>query len=567
LIFVLLLVVAGVGARVALAYWEMRRGGGELADAEAQLRAHDATKAAEAVRRADQRFVRAHQFSGALGMAWVGAVPLLGSPAHALADAARAGREVAAAGLLLAREAQVVEDAAKSIDASHNVAPVHNALVGAGESLVQAHAQLRSAEQSLQGPAGAFAPPISQPARKLQRTIAGFRHQISGATRGIELVRELTDASTRTRLLVLSQDTFELRPTGGFVGSYGILRIEGGRLTLDDYDNVASLPPPNPPLDAPIELARAIDHPFDISEVNWWPDFPYSARLAADMYKRQGGGDVDGVVAITENLLARLIGIFGQVEVPGYAPVVEKGLGKRIVYEVEEKQPPDVPRKKFLTLLAHTVLERALRPAGNQTFAVANAFSDAAGAGDVQAWFADPNRQSKLTGSAWSGALPRTSGDFVMMVEANMTASKANADLRRSATYEVHKRRGRLVARLDVRYRNTAARSRTNPYYNGFLRVYVPKGARPVDEEVVRDRGVAPDAPYEVFSVPVYAPAGGTDHVVIEYRLPSRLSTSHHRLLWVRQAGTPHDTLVVNAGGHKTKADPRQRELRINVST
>ena len=37
------------------------------------------------------------------------------------------------------------------------------------------------------------------------------------------------------RLLLLSQDTLELRATGGFIGSFGVLRFSHGTARLEDF--------------------------------------------------------------------------------------------------------------------------------------------------------------------------------------------------------------------------------------------------------------------------------------------------------------------------------------------
>jgi hypothetical protein len=317
----------------------------------------------------------------------------------------------------------------------------------------------------------------------------------------------------------------------------------------------------------PPDLAIALGRPWDVSNANWSPDFPTTARTTREMFLRQGGGRVDGVVALTEQVMADLVGVVGPVDVPGYEkPVTEDGFEQRVVYEVELKRPQDVPRKRFLVALAHEVFERVLRLPGKDVPKIVSAL-ETGHAGDVQAWFADPGRQRAVAGTSWAGTLPApTRSDFLMLVEANLTAGKANADLTRRVTYHVERDRGgQLVADLNIAYRNDGASTSVNPYYNGFLRVYVPRGARLLPRQgAIRDDGEAPEGRYRVFSSSVVVDPEGQARVHMRYSLPASVAPkSHYRLRWVRQTGTSRDGLTADAGGTVVHADPSERVVEL----
>src|SRR5436190_19411216 len=111
------------------------------------------------------------------------------------------------------------------------------------------------------------------------------------------------------------------------------------------------------------------------------------------------------------------------------------------------------------------------------------AFGNSASAGDRQVYISDPALQGDVAGTPVEGALPKPAGDFLQVVDSNLTASKANADLVRNVSYRVKKGKdGAAVATLDITYANNGAATDVNPYYNGYLRVYVPKGATLAEE-------------------------------------------------------------------------------------
>jgi hypothetical protein len=398
------------------------------------------------------------------------------------------------------------------------------------------------------------------------------QRQLAAGGRGLGLIADLTAPDTDVRLLLLAQDSMELRATGGFVGSYGVLHFKGGTAKLEQYTDAGSLPLPVPPMPAPKELANAVGNAWELTNVNWSPDFPTTARTATEMFRRQGGGEVAGVIAITQHLMEDLVAALGPIKLPGYEqPVTADGLAQRILYEVELKQPHDEPRKKFLVELADAVFARIFALAPHEVPSVVSALGHAAGAGDLQVYFGDPGRQAAVAGTALEGALPMVPGDFLMTVETNMSAGKANADLVRNIHYTVTPGPdGRLKASLEIEYRDTGAVTEVNPYYNGYLRVYVPKGSTLIEHgDLTTQAQDAPDGPYGVFGKAVFVPADG-ERVVesFEYLLPkSAVKDGRYRLTWLRQAGTNADTLTATVGDRTftEAADPRRLDIDVKA--
>ncbi|HUR17786.1 MAG TPA: DUF4012 domain-containing protein [Acidimicrobiales bacterium] len=497
------------------------------------------------------------------------AVPLLGSPSKAIVDVTRAGVEVVAAGMTLAEVSASLPTSATASLNGHDLAGLHASATEAAADLALAERHLRAAGRFLRGPSGAALPPVSRLASKLASEVKRGRQEVAGARRGLGVIASLTASGRETRLLLLSQDSLELRPTGGYVGSYGVLHFSAGNVTLERYDATENLPEPQPRLEPPRDLEPWLPRWWGLSNVNWWPDFPTTGQTAREMFKRQGGGDVDGVVAITELAIARLVGAMGPLQVPGYPePVVEEGFERRSLYEVELKRPLDEPRKKFLIELANVVFGRLFDLPAGEFAGVARAVDASVGAGDIQIWFADPALQGVVQHSAWSGRLPAADRDFLMLVDANLSASKANLGVTKEVTYRVRRDGGDLLAHLEVVVRNEAApEENLNPYYNGFLRVYVPRRsqlltARPGQ----RDDGRADDGSYRVFSQALDVHPRAEQRVVFDYLLPDSVAPDgRYRLNWIRQAGTARDSLTAVVGRRIRQADPTQRSFVVSA--
>ncbi|MCU1459958.1 MAG: hypothetical protein JWO37_33 [Acidimicrobiales bacterium] len=497
-------------------------------------------------------------------------VPLIGSPGRAITSASDAGRDAVAAGrVLAAAAASFPTHGAAGID-GHDLSAFNGAAIRSTGALTDAEQKLDSARHRLNGPAGAMLPPVSGAARSMIKVVDQARKQLDGARRGLSLLGDLTAPTTDAKILLLSQDTMELRATGGFIGSFGIVHFNHGTVKLERYDSLDALPPPDPPMTPPQALRRSLPSWWGISNVNWWPDFPTTAATAREMFRRQGGGTVDGVVAITNDTMASLVGVVGPVQVPGYAqPISEPEFADRVLYEVELKQPKDNPPKKFLTNLSHEVFDRVFQLSGSQVPGLATSLGKSVGIGGLQTWFVDRSRQAAVAGTALSGALPETSGDFLMLVDSNLTSSKANRELTRDVTYEMKRDdRGRLVGKVEVIYRNSGAASTINPYYNGYLRIYVPGGARLIGvQSGVRDEGMASDGPYRVFGLDAFVLPGSTKSYVVNYELPSSVAPgSAYHLQWRRQPGTSSDVLTAHIRGRTYTLAPRNADLVVNVT-
>lgn len=565
-----------VGALAALAMGRLASARRELGLARSQLKAaqhalvtRNDPLAQRGLENADRLLLSAGRNARAFPLGLVRAFPLLGSPARAMTAAARAGREVAASGrVLVAASASFPTSTSSALD-GQDLSAFHSAAVRSADAAAGAEAHLVTARDILAGPAGAILPPVSGAARAIRSDVDDGRRRLDRVRQGLAVLADLTDPRTELRLLLVAQDSLELRPTGGYIGSYGVLQFSKGTVRLETYQATEDLPSPQPPLAPPRELAGFLPGHWGVSNANWWPDFPTSAAVARELFKRQGGGDVGGVLAVTEYATARLVGAVGPLKLPGYAqPVVEDGFDQRALFEVELKRPLDQPRKRFLIELAGVLFDRMFRLPADRVPALADAMTRSVGAGDVQLWFSDTVRQQRLEGTVIAGRLPVATGDFLMLVDANLTASKANLGLTKNAHYRIRRLGRRLAARLEVRVRNDAAASGLNPLYNGLLRVYAPPGARLLEESRRQVQQPAQDGNFQVFSQRLLVRPGEEQFVIFEYELPPTVQEGdRYQLTWTRQAGTPRDSFRATIDGRVVEATEavRHTELRRTI--
>jgi hypothetical protein len=119
--------------------------------------------------------------------------------------------------------------------------------------------------------------------------------------------------------LVLFQNNRELRPTGGFIGSFALLNFKQGKLAdwriYDVYDADGQLlghvEPPGP-----IKKYLESDGGWYLRDANWDPHFPASAEKIEWFLGKELHQSVEGVIAVDFDLIQNLISDIGSLNLP-----------------------------------------------------------------------------------------------------------------------------------------------------------------------------------------------------------------------------------------------------------
>ncbi|MBM3946523.1 MAG: DUF4012 domain-containing protein, partial [SAR202 cluster bacterium] len=121
--------------------------------------------------------------------------------------------------------------------------------------------------------------------------------------------------------LLLGQNENEPRGSGGFLGVVAQATVSDGVLApLKYYDSgnlnqqPASLNPPSPP---GYYWYFYMSHML-FQDANWYPHFPATAELLAEMFRRKTGVQADGVLTANKRLTLDLVELFGDIRVPGH---------------------------------------------------------------------------------------------------------------------------------------------------------------------------------------------------------------------------------------------------------
>src|SRR3989344_5610276 len=88
------------------------------------------------------------------------------------------------------------------------------------------------------------------------------------------------------KYLILFQNPSELRPTGGFPGTYGVVSFKDGKLQDFKVDDVYNLDGQLQELIIPPVQLQHITPNWGMRDTNWFVDFPTSARKTMEFYEK-----------------------------------------------------------------------------------------------------------------------------------------------------------------------------------------------------------------------------------------------------------------------------------------
>ena len=200
-------------------------------------------------------------------------------------------------------------------------------------------------------------PPLASATTEVQELARPVRVLLRRSQAMLELERYVF--SGQHRFLLVSQNSAELRPTGGFMGSYGLIEFGPEGFHLTRYAAIETLP--RDTLNLPIPPGRQVQYNhYYFRNANWWMDFPTTAAQMLPFWENLKQPPIDGIVAIDIPAIRDLVELFGPITVPeSEVPLTAENLLDQLMYIVEHKMVDAGPaRKQVLVSLSEELLDR-----------------------------------------------------------------------------------------------------------------------------------------------------------------------------------------------------------------
>jgi len=359
------------------------------------------------------------------------------------------------------------------------------------------------------------------------------------------LVQQLTEKNNKTwTFLLLLQNNMELRPGGGFLGQYAIIKVKNGEVIGSTFED-ANL------LDQRITATIPTPYPFErmmqikkwkFRDSNFSPDFPTNVEKAKYFYRLAGrGGNFDGVISINATVFNDILKLTGPITVFGTEFNGNNGFLK--LEEVVEKQyimNPELDtqnRKAIMKSMTPIIIEKLFRL--ENISKLAELAHEELRNKNIQINFSNSSLQSLASSVYWDGKVAVDwGGDFLMVVDANMGAFKTDYYIKRGINYEIDFNGEKPIATLNIVYKNTAPYGdwRTSDYHS-YLRIYAPQGSKFLERKMITTPITKDELGKTYFGSILHVLIGGETDVMIKYELPSTIAKDNYRLLIQKQSG------------------------------
>lgn len=245
-----------------------------------------------------------------------------------------------------------------------------------------------------------------------------------------DLVLKILGHDYSKRYLLVFQNNAELRPTGGFIGSYALVTIKdgvmseleipgGGSYDLNGWLREQVISP---------EPLHLVNPHWYFQDANWFPDFPASAQKLIWFFNESGGPSIDGMLAITPDVLESLLKLTGPIDLTeNYGVVIDQNNFRTIIQEEAEKKFEETKEsKKIISELTPLVFNKVLSlDQFNQLEALA-VLNKLLGEKFMLFYFNDQELQNYIVDQGWGGEIKQTSQDYLSIINTNIGGGKTD---------------------------------------------------------------------------------------------------------------------------------------------
>lgn len=302
--------------------------------------------------------------------------------------------------------------------------------------------------------------------------------------------------------IVLGQNDQEIRPTGGFLGTMGVVKVADGKIQTFEYASSYEFDPkPDKQRVPPEDFARGLGARFwYVRDANWSPWFPDTAAAVQQFLQEDRGVRADGVIAVDTEMLRLLLQALGPMDVQGVdVPLTAENFYAVLEEEIFGEETEIAAKKRtILGRVLQQSIDRVQAADADQVPALVSVLRQGVGGRHLQISGNDGRVEAVAEALGADGTMrPRQGRDFVAVVDANVSYSKIGAAISRETTYL---RRGDGHVDLFISWRNDLAQfagqrykrlgesavlynserntyTKTTGVYANLFRIYLPPGS------------------------------------------------------------------------------------------
>lgn len=325
---------------------------------------------------------------------------------------------------------------------------------------------------------------------ELKNKLPEIKSFIRGFLDNSQIFTDILGGNGPRKYLFLFQNNQEMRATGGFIGSYGVMNIFNGRINKFFIDGIFNpdgqlrekVVPPTP--------IQKISAAWSLHDSNWFPDFPVSAEKAIWFYGKTGGPTVDGIITMTPNVMVKLLEISGPIEMPEYDVTINKdNFLEEVQNEVEVEYDKELNQpKKILADLAPKILDAIFNSKKiSNVIKTLDVLAESLNEKQMLLYSRNYEIEKKISEENWSGEVLSTDKDYLSIINSNINGFKTDGVIDETIEHKAEIREdGSIVDSVTITRKHNGGDMEfdwLNKVNANYMRVYVPKGSQLISAE------------------------------------------------------------------------------------
>lgn len=283
-------------------------------------------------------------------------------------------------------------------------------------ALSQAQPVVEQASEAIEALPQAHIGKVRDAVDKVRGPIDSAAETLRGLNEIAPMLPQMLGANGTRNYLLVAQNLAELRSTGGFPGSVGILTVDNGHISMGEFAGLQEL-----------TNTEGGHYGFTDEEVAIWgggrdrlgeyfgdtnliPDFARDSQIWSEWWQDKKGTAVDGVIAIDPVLLQKLLTLTGGIEVDGHS-IDGSNAAKALLNDAYNEMPID-QTDQFFSDVASQAFDHVMGNLGSISLPdLAQTLGDAVGEQHLFAWMANTDEQALVEKAGAAGTLGNDSAN------------------------------------------------------------------------------------------------------------------------------------------------------------
>ena len=452
--------------------------------------------------------------------------------------------------------------------------------------------ELSDADKMLGASGGGY---YSDLKKQLKTSLPEIRSKVKEAVNIYDLIPKIFAHDDTKNYLILFQNNSELRPAGGFLGSFAVAGFQDSALKQLDFEtNIYKIDKPymaKNPIFTPAEYLY-VTPSLALRDSNYDQDFKPAAQKVMWFYSQETGKNSAGVIALDTTLITNLLKLIGPIEMPDYGLIVTgDNFLQEIEYQVEigyfkdKSNWPENAPKKILSEMMPKIIQKTFSGLNNKEkrAQIVALINDSLFGKHLLFYADETSLQNYLEDQNYAGRISSFGGDYLLLSNSNIGGKKSSLNVKEAMSQKISlDTDGHVSKTVDIKRSHQGTYNWPDGINKTFNKLIVPEGSRIINYRILsgddfpysdwnnRDKGGIATSLEEgktVFSFWLNTKPGETSELQINYQLPPELIfPDNYQLLIQKQPGTVGSNQNIEISSPRKKRYIKSEEYKNPIN-